>query len=50
MKNYKTPEIEMMRIAEIGDVITQSFTDKGLLGAIGENEDEDAVAWKNQAN
>ena len=42
MKNYKTPELEIMMIAEIGDVIT--YSNNGMLGKIGEQE-EDGQRW-----
>ncbi len=38
MKFYQTPEINIMRIAEIGDVITFSVNERlGNIGTIGED-------------
>ena len=48
MKNYKTPELNITMIAEIGDVITSShytFDDnKARLGTIG-SAGEDCQIW-----
>ena len=44
MKNYKTPELNITMIAEIGDVITYSYSNNGMLGKIGEQE-EDGQLW-----
>ena len=41
MKNYKTPEFDMIVIADVSDVITASgdivYQSKGTLGSIGSN-------------
>ncbi len=42
MKNYITPELEMLRIAELGDIIT--YSDSGTLAEIG-MDGEDNVTF-----
>ena len=43
MKNYKTPELKLIAIANVGDVLT--YSDNGRLGEIGENVYEDGQLW-----
>ena len=45
MKNYKTPEFEIIKFAT-GDIMALSFNqDKAILGEIGSDDQEDAKTW-----